>query len=108
MRAARLGIYISFSGVVTFKKSDELRAIARDLPLTRILVETDAPYLAPEPYRGNQNEPALVVHTAAAIAKARAMPADDLAEATTENFFRLFSKVPRNAHPGRARASIGG
>lgn len=93
--AVDLGLYVSFSGVVSFKKSEDLRDIARAVPLDRILVETDAPYLAPEPYRGKTNEPAYVVHTAAAVAKARGMPSEELAAATTENFHRLFTKVPR-------------
>lgn len=96
MRAVELGLYVSFTGVVTFKKSEALRTIARAVPLDRILVETDAPYLAPDPYRGKPNEPAYVVHTAAAIAKARGLEADEFAAATTENFFRLFGKVPRS------------
>ncbi len=95
MRAVELGLYVSFTGVVTFKKSEALRDIARAVPLDRLLVETDAPYLAPDPFRGRPNEPAYVVHTAAAIAKARGMPADEFADATTDNFFRLFGKVPR-------------
>jgi TatD DNase family protein len=91
--ALGLGLYISLSGVVTFKKAEELRAIARDLPLERILVETDAPYLAPVPKRGKTNEPAYVVHTAAYLAELRGLPADDFARATSENFFRLFAKA---------------
>ncbi len=91
--AVGLGLYVSFSGVVTFKKSDALRAIAAELPLDRLLVETDAPFLAPEPMRGKRNEPALVVHTAAAVAKARGMTPEALASATTDNFHRLFAKV---------------
>ncbi len=98
-RAVALGLYVSFSGVVSFKKSDALRAIAAELPLDRILVETDAPFLAPEPMRGNTNEPALVVHTAASVARARGISAEQLAAATTANFFRLFSKVPRHLVP---------
>lgn len=94
-RAVELGLYVSFTGVVTFKKSDALREIARAVPLDRILVETDAPYLAPEPFRGKQNEPAYVVHTAAHLAKARGIPAATFAAATTENFFRIYRKVPR-------------
>ncbi len=97
MRAVELGLYVSFTGVVSFKKSEALRDIARAVPLDRLLVETDAPYLAPEPFRGRPNEPAFVVHTAAAIAKARGIPAAELADATTENFFRLFGKVRRPA-----------
>lgn len=103
-RAVELGIYVSFTGVVTFKKSDELRDIARAVPLDRLLVETDAPYLAPEPYRGKTNEPAYVVHTAAALAKARGIPASELARATTDNFFRLFTKVKRPSVKGFAAA----
>lgn len=95
MRAVDMGLYVSFSGVVSFKKSEDLRAIAREVPLDRILVETDAPYLAPEPYRGRTNEPAYVAHTAAALAKARGIAPEEFAAATTENFFRLFTKVPR-------------
>jgi len=92
-RALDLGFYISFSGIVTFKKSDELRAIARDVPGDRLLVETDAPYLAPVPLRGRRNEPSFIVHTAALLAGLRGMSPDDLARKTTENFFRLFAKA---------------
>jgi TatD DNase family protein len=99
MRAVELGLYVSFSGVVSFKKNDALRAIASEVPLDRVLVETDAPYLAPEPYRGKQNEPAYVVHTARALANARGLTLEDFAAATTENFFRIYTKVPR---PGAA------
>ena len=97
LRAVDLGLYVSFSGVVSFKKAEELRAVARDVPLDRILVETDAPYLAPEPYRGKTNEPAFVVHTAAAVAKARGISAAEFAAATTQNFYRLFIRAPRVA-----------
>jgi TatD DNase family protein len=97
MRAVDLGLYVSFSGVVTFKKSEALREIARDVPLDRILVETDAPYLAPEPYRGKQNEPAYVTHTAKALAAVHDISPQDFAAATTENFFRIYTKVPRPA-----------
>jgi TatD DNase family protein len=90
-----LGHYVSFSGILTFKKSDELRAIARDLPADRILIETDAPYLAPTPHRGKRNEPAFVAHTAAVLAETRGVSVEAIAEQTSENFFRLFSKVPR-------------
>ena len=92
-----LGLYVSFSGILTFKKSDDLRATAAELPADRILVETDAPYLAPGPYRGKRNEPAYVVETARALAKARGISAEEIARQTTENFFRLFAKVPRDA-----------
>jgi TatD DNase family protein len=82
---------------VTFKNSAALRDIAKEVPLDRLLVETDAPYLAPEPLRGRTNEPANVVHTAARLAALREVSKDEMAKATTENFFRLFKKVPRSA-----------
>ncbi|MGH6826358.1 TatD family hydrolase, partial [Methyloceanibacter sp.] len=96
-RGLALGGYVSFSGVLTFKNSESLRDIAREVPLDRLLVETDAPYLAPEPLRGRTNEPANVVHTAGRLAAVRGMGEADLAKATTENFFRLFKKVLRSA-----------
>ncbi|MEQ8387928.1 MAG: TatD family hydrolase [Alphaproteobacteria bacterium] len=95
--ALDLGLYISFSGIVTFKKAEALRDIARDAPLDRILVETDAPYLAPVPKRGKRNEPAYVAHTAARLAELREMSPSALAEHTTENFFTLFRKIDRPA-----------
>lgn len=94
-RGLALGGYVSFSGVVTFKKSDELRAIAKGVPLDRLLVETDAPYLSPEPLRGRINEPANVVHTAARLAALRGIGQEEFAKLTTQNFARLFAKVPR-------------
>ncbi|HXF54076.1 MAG TPA: TatD family hydrolase [Hyphomicrobiaceae bacterium] len=96
-RAVTLGLYVSFSGVVTFKKSDALRAVAKAVPLERMLVETDAPYLAPEPHRGKTNEPAFVVHTAAVLANVKGIAPKELAAVTTDNFGRLFTKVPRAA-----------
>lgn len=90
-----LGLYISVSGIATFKKSDELRAVLKDVPLDRLLVETDAPYLAPMPHRGKRNEPAFVKHTAAALAALKGVSAQELEDATTSNFFRLFTKVVR-------------
>jgi TatD DNase family protein len=96
-RAIALGLYISFTGILTFKKSEDLRLIAAALPPDRILVETDAPYLAPGPYRGKRNEPAYVVETAKTLAAVRGTSADEIARQTTENFHRLFSKVPRVA-----------
>ena len=92
--ALGLGLSISFSGVVTFKKSEGLRAIARDVPLDRILVETDAPYLAPIPHRGRRNEPAFVVATAAVVAEARGIEPEALAAATRANTLSFFSKLP--------------
>jgi TatD DNase family protein len=93
--ALELGLYISASGILTFKKADALREVLRDVPLDRLLVETDAPYLAPVPHRGKRNEPAFVSHTAKALAELKAIPSEALAAATTDNFFRLFSRVPR-------------
>src|SRR5215475_10485405 len=94
-RAIALGLHISFTGIVTFKKSDELRAIAASLPDDRFLVETDAPYLAPGRYRGKRNEPAYVAETAKVLAETRGVSPEQLARQTTDNFFRLFSKTPR-------------
>lgn len=89
-----LGLSVSFSGVLTFKKSEELRAIARDLPLDRLLVETDAPFLAPVPHRGKRNEPAFVAETAKVLASVRGLSEEELAQATSANALRLFSKMP--------------
>jgi TatD DNase family protein len=94
LRAIDLGFYIGFTGILTFKKSEELRAIAAALPADRILVETDAPYLAPGKFRGKRNEPSYVTQTATALAATRGVTLDEIARQTTENFFRLFRKVP--------------
>jgi TatD DNase family protein len=91
--ALDLGFYISISGIITFKNAEELRAIVRDVPLERLLVETDAPFLAPVPYRGKRNEPAYVAATAAAVARLKGVAPAELAAATTANFFRLFQKA---------------
>ena len=91
--AVALGLYISFSGILTFKNAREIQETAKALPLERILVETDAPYLAPMPNRGKRNEPAFVAHTASFLAKLRGETPERIADATTENFFRLFRKV---------------
>ncbi len=95
--ALELGLYISVSGIATFKNSAALRDVIKTVPMNRLLVETDAPYLAPVPHRGKTNEPAFVVHTAAMLAELKGVSAAELATATTENFFRLFSKVARPA-----------
>jgi TatD DNase family protein len=95
MRALDLGLYVSFSGVITFKKNDALREIARDVPLDRLLVETDAPFLAPDPFRGKRNEPSYVVRTAAALATVKGISNEELARATSDNFFRLYKKAKR-------------
>jgi len=96
MRGVALGHYVSFTGILTFKNSQALRDIAAALPADKILVETDAPYLAPNPYRGKRNEPAYVAETAKVLAQTRGVSVDEIARQTTENFFRLFSKVPRD------------
>src|SRR6476660_3449271 len=87
--------YVSFTGILTFKNSNALRDIAAELPADRVLVETDAPYLAPLPYRGKRNEPAYVVETAKVLAETRGVTVEEINRLTTENFFSLFSKVPR-------------
>ena len=94
MKAISLGLSISFTGILTFKKSQNLRDLAAELPPDRIMVETDAPYLAPGKYRGKRNEPSYVVETAKVLAEARAVSLEEITRQTTENFFRLFSKVP--------------
>ncbi|WP_198371818.1 TatD family hydrolase [Roseomonas rosulenta] len=92
-QAVAMGGYVSFSGILTFPKSQEFREIARDLPADRLLVETDAPYLAPVPFRGKRCEPAMVAHTARVLAEVRGMTPEALAEFTTGNFHRLFRKA---------------
>jgi len=91
--ALGLGSYVSFSGMLTFPKSTELRDMARDVPAERLLVETDAPYLAPVPHRGKRNEPAWVARTASVLAEVRGMPPEAMAELTTTNFRRLFART---------------
>jgi TatD DNase family protein len=99
--ALELGLYLSFSGVVTFKNSHELREIARDTPLNRMLVETDSPFLAPVPHRGKRNEPAYVADTARVLAEVKGVSEIEIAHATTQNAFTLFSKMSPPAE-GRA------
>ncbi|UIJ73686.1 TatD family hydrolase [Aurantimonas sp. HBX-1] len=89
-----LGGHVSFSGILAFKNSEEIRAIAADVPMQRLLVETDAPYLAPPPYRGKRNEPAYVRHTAEVLAATKGVDLAEIAQATSDNFFALFGKVP--------------
>lgn len=93
-----LGGYISFSGILTFKNSPEIREIARNVPRDRLLVETDAPYLAPMPHRGKRNEPSFVRHTAAVLAETIGVSEAEIANITSDNVFRLFTKMPRPAH----------
>ena len=103
--ALGLGLMISFSGVVTFKKSEDLRGLARDVPLERLLVETDAPYLAPAPHRGRRNEPALVMATARVVAEARGIALEALASATRANTLGFFSRLPQA--PGKPPQAVG-
>lgn len=93
--ALALGFCISVSGIATFKKSQALRDVLKTVPLDRLLVETDAPFLAPVPHRGERNEPAFVTHTAAALAELKGASIEQIASATTENFFRLFTRAER-------------
>ncbi|WEX87077.1 TatD family hydrolase [Sinorhizobium garamanticum] len=90
-----LGGYISFSGILTFPKSQEIRDIAKTIPHDRMIVETDAPYLAPKPFRGKRNEPAFVAHTAEVLAETIGVSPAEIAEITTDNALRIFSKMPR-------------
>jgi TatD DNase family protein len=95
MKAIAHGLSISFTGILTFKNSQAIRDIAAELPADRIMVETDAPYLAPGKHRGKRNEPSFVVETARVLAEIRGVTLEEISRQTTENFFRLFSKVPR-------------
>jgi TatD DNase family protein len=95
-RGLALGGYVSFSGILTFKNSDAIRAIAAEVPMERLLVETDAPYLAPPPHRGRRNEPAYVVETAKVLASVKSIDEAALGAATTDNFHRLFNKIRRS------------
>lgn len=101
--ALALGGYISFSGIITFKNAGDIRAIAEAAPMDRLIVETDCPYLAPVPMRGRRNEPAYVVHVAEKLAEIKGVSAAEMAQVTTDNFFRLFSKArdPRTDHSGQ-------
>ena len=93
-KALEIGLHISISGIVTFKKAEALQETVKTIPLDRLLVETDCPYLAPIPFRGKRNEPAYVAHTAAKVAELQGVSSAELAQATTANFHRLFTKVP--------------
>jgi TatD DNase family protein len=94
-RGLKLGAYVSFSGILTYKNAEDIRETAREVPMDRLLVETDAPYLAPVPYRGKSNEPAFVVKTLEKLAEVKSVSAAEMAEITSRNFFHLFGKVPK-------------
>ena len=96
--ALAMGFYISFSGIVTFKNAKALKEVAQKVPLNRMLIETDSPYLAPAPFRGKTNEPAFVVKTLEVLAKTRGLPVEEMARITSDNFFRLFAKAKRAQH----------
>jgi len=95
-KSMEIGFYISISGIVTFKPAEELREHVRKIPVEKLLVETDSPYLAPVPKRGKTNEPSFVAHTAAKVAELKGLDPDRLAAITTDNFFNLFNKIERN------------
>lgn len=97
LKGVELGLYISFSGILTFKNSQEIRDIAAEVPLDRLLVETDAPYLAPTPFRGKRNEPSYVVNTAKILAEVKGVSEEEIWAQTTRNFFKLFKKIPTPA-----------
>ena len=94
-RALNIGFYISLSGIITFKNADSLRDIVRSVPIERILVETDAPFLAPTPKRGKRNEPSFITHTAKKVAELKNLGFDELSMSSTKNFFQLFNKATR-------------
>jgi TatD DNase family protein len=94
MAGLELGLTISFSGVLTFKNSEDLRVIAKTIPLDRMIVETDSPFLAPVPHRGKRNEPAFVRQTAQVLADVKGVSLEEIAQHTTRNALRLFSKMP--------------
>ena len=103
-RGLEAGCYMSFSGILTFNSAETIREAARACPLDRMLVETDAPYLAPMPHRGKSNEPAFTAHTLAKLAEVKGVSVEEMARVTSDNFFRLFSKVERPAIYGEAAA----
>jgi TatD DNase family protein len=103
--AVEMGLYLGLGGILTFRRSDELRATVQALPLDRLILETDAPYLAPQPFRGKRNEPAYVAHVAATLAEVKAVPVSEIARATTDNFFRLFAKAAPAMAAESARTS---
>jgi TatD DNase family protein len=104
--ALEMGFMISFSGNVTFPKAEAIRVVASKVPLNRMLIETDSPYLAPVPFRGKRNEPAFVVRTAEKIAEIRGIPLEEVAEATTENFYRFFHISEKMENSGAQQSGV--
>jgi len=98
-QAIELGLYISFSGIITFKKAEDLRAVAKQVPFDRLLIETDCPFLAPVPFRGKRNEPAFVVEVARCLAELRELSLQEVAQSTSENFATIFKLDKRGASP---------
>ena len=96
-RGLAVGAHVSFSGILTYKSAENLRKVASEVPMNRLLVETDSPYLAPVPYRGKSNEPAFLAKTLEQLAATKGVAVEAMAQATNDNFFRLFSKIPRPA-----------
>ncbi|HLU16021.1 MAG TPA: TatD family hydrolase [Burkholderiaceae bacterium] len=94
-QAMELGFYISFSGIVTFKNAAALQEVAKQVPMDRLLIETDSPFLAPVPHRGKTNDPSKVVHVAEKVAELKGVTVDEVAKHSTDNFFRLFKKIPK-------------
>lgn len=94
-QAMALGFYISFSGIVTFKNAAALQEVAKQVPMDRLLIETDSPFLAPVPHRGKTNDPSKVVHVAEKVAELKGVTVDEVAKHSTDNFFRLFKKIPK-------------
>ena len=94
-KAIDMGMYVSLSGIISFKNAEDIRNTVKGLPMDRLLVETDAPFLAPLPHRGKRNEPSFVVHTNRKLAEIKGISEDECAKATTDNFFRLFDKARR-------------
>ena len=102
-----MGFYISFSGILTFRNAEDLRVVAREIPLDRLLIETDSPYLAPVPYRGRTNQPAYVVEVARQLAELRGLTVDEIARLTTANFHRLFARAHTSVPDGESRGLVG-
>ncbi len=106
-QALAMGFHISFSGILTFRNAEDLRTVAREIPLDRLLIETDSPYLAPVPHRGRTNQPAYVIEVARQLAELRGIDVDEIARLTTANFHRLFARTHARVSDGESRAPVG-